>query len=98
EAGLRGHEGVVEVRTFPKAGKVALMFEPAKTSREALEEALTSLGFPVAREAEREAPSLWSPKVLASAASGSLLAIGLCPSLTLTVGWPSLVEIGRAHV
>ena len=31
EAGLRGHEGVVEVRTFPKAGKVALMFEPAKT-------------------------------------------------------------------
>src|SRR5690606_30881795 len=98
EAGLRGHEGVVEVRTFPKAGKVALMFEPAKTSREALEEALTSLGFPVAREAEREAPSLWSPKVLASAASGVLLAIGWGLSRTLTVGWPSLVALGLAIV
>lgn len=96
EAGLRGHEGVVEVRTFPKAGKVALMFEPAKTSREALEGALTSLGFPVAREAEREAPSLWSPKVLASAASGVLLAIGWGLSRTLTVGWPSLVALGLA--
>lgn len=98
EAGLRDHEGVVEVRTFPKAGKVALMFEPAKTSREALEEALTSLGFPVAREAEREAPSLWSPKVLASAASGVLLAIGWGLSRTLTVGWPSLVALGLAIV
>ena len=96
EAGLRGHEGVVEVRTFPKAGKVALMFEPAKTSREALEGALTSLGFPVAREAEREAPCLWSPKVLASAASGVLLAIGWGLSRTLTVGWPSLVALGLA--
>jgi heavy metal translocating P-type ATPase len=96
EAGLRGHEGVVEVRTFPKAGKVALMFEPAKTSREALEGALTSLGFPVAREAEREAPRLWSPKVLASAASGVLLAIGWGLSRTLTVGWPSLVALGLA--
>ncbi len=96
EAGLRGHEGVVEVRTFPKAGKVALMFEPAKTSREALEGALTSLGFPVAREAERDAPRLWSPKVLASAASGVLLAIGWGLSRTLTVGWPSLVALGLA--
>lgn len=96
EAGLRGHEGVVEVRTFPKAGKVALMFEPAKTSREALEGALTSLGFPVAREAEREAPSLWSPKVLASAASGVLLAIGWGLSHTLTVSWPGVVALGLA--
>lgn len=96
EAGLRGHEGVVEVRTFPKAGKVALAFEPSKTSREALEGALTSLGFPVARDAEREAPSLWSPKVLASAASGVLLAIGWGLSRALTVGWPSLVALGLA--
>ena len=66
ESGLRGHEGVVEVRTFPKAGKVALMFEPAKTSREALEGALTSLGFPVAREAE---PGDWN------LARGSLLSL-----------------------
>lgn len=98
ESGLRGHEGVVEVRTFPKAGKVALVFEPAQTSREALEGALTSLGFPVAREAELEAPSLWSPKVLASAASGVLLAIGWGLSRTLTVGWPSLVALGLAIV
>ncbi|MBK8977125.1 MAG: cation-translocating P-type ATPase [Planctomycetes bacterium] len=72
------------------------MFEPAKTSREALEGALTSLGFPVAREAERDAPRLWSPKVLASAASGVLLAIGWGLSRTLTVGWPSLVALGLA--
>lgn len=96
EAGLRVHEGVVEVRTFPKAGKVALVFEPAKTSREALEGALTSLGFPVAREAEPEAPGLWSPKVLASIASGVLLALGWGLARTLTVGWPSLIALGLA--
>lgn len=98
EAGLRGQEGVVEVRTFPKAGKVALTFEPARTSREALEATLSSLGFPVAREAEREAPGLWSPKVLASIASGVLLAVGWGLSRALTVGWPSLVVLGLAIV
>ena len=46
EAGLRGHEGVVEVRTFPKAGKVSLMFEPAKTSREA-SGAISRLASPI---------------------------------------------------
>jgi len=96
EAGLGGHDGVVEVRTFPKAGKVALTFEPSKTSREALERALTSLGFPVARDAEREAPGLWSPKVLASVASGVLLAVGWGLARTLTVTWPSLVALGLA--
>jgi heavy metal translocating P-type ATPase len=96
EAGLGGREGVVEVRTFPKAGKVAVTFEPSKTSREALERALTSLGFPVARDAEREAPGLWSPKVLASVASGVLLAVGWGLSRTLTVTWPSLVALGLA--
>lgn len=96
EAGLRDHEGVVEVRTFPKAGKVALAFEPSKTSREALEGALASLGFPVARDGEREAPGLWSPKVLASIASGVLLAVGWGLSHALTVGWPSLVAFGLA--
>lgn len=96
EAGLGGREGVVEVRTFPKAGKVAVTFEPSKTSREALERALTSLGFPVARDAEREAPGLWSPKVVASVASGVLLAVGWGLSRTLTVTWPSLVVLGLA--
>lgn len=96
EAGLRDHEGVVEVRTFPQAGKVALTFEPSKTSREALERALTSLGFPVARDAEREAPGLWSPKVLASFSSGVLLAVGWVLSRALTVTWPSLVALGLA--
>jgi Cd2+/Zn2+-exporting ATPase len=96
EAGLGGREGVVEVRTFPKAGKVAVTFEPSKTSREALERALTSLGFPVARDVEREAPGLWSPKVVASVASGVLLAVGWGLSRTLTVTWPSLVVLGLA--
>lgn len=96
EAGLRGHPGVVEVRTFAKAGKVALSFEPGKTSREAIERALTSLGFPVAKEAEHEAAGLWNPKVLTSVASGVLLALGWGLSHTLAVGWPSLVAFGLA--
>lgn len=98
EAGLRGHQGIVEVRTFPKAGKVALTFEAARTSREALEGALASLGFPVAREVEREAPVVWSPKVLTSITSGVLLAVGWGLSRTLTVGWPGLVALGLAIV
>ena len=98
EAGLRGHEGVVEVQTFPKAGKVALTFAPSKTSREALEEALATLGFPVARDAEHEAPSLWSPKVLASMASGVLLAVGWGLSRALAVSWPGAVALGLAIV
>ena len=73
-----------------------MTFEPSKTSREALEGALTSLGFPVARDAEHEAPGLWSPKVLASVASGVLLAVGWGLARTLTVTWPSLVALGLA--
>lgn len=96
EAGLRDHEGVVEVATFPKAGKVALTFEPSRTSRETLEDALTSLGFPVVRDVEHETPSLWSPKVLASIASGVLLAIGWGLSRALTVNWPGTLGLGLA--
>lgn len=98
EAGLRGREGLVEVRTFPKAGKVALAFEPSQTTRQALEDALAALGFPVVREAAAEGPGLWSPKVRASIASGGLLAIGWGLSRSLTVGWPSLVALGLAIV
>ncbi len=96
EVGLRGHEGLVGVQTFPKAGKVALMFEPGKTSRETLEAALASLGFPVARDAEHGAPGLWSPKVVASIASGVLLALGWGLSQTLTISWPGLAALGLA--
>lgn len=98
EAGLRGHEGVVEVRTFPKAGKVALTFESSKTSREALEGALSSLGFPVAREGADEAPRLWNPKVIASVASGALLALGWLLSRVMTFAWPGAVALGLAIV
>ncbi|PZR03666.1 MAG: heavy metal translocating P-type ATPase [Archangium gephyra] len=96
EAGLRGHHGVIEVRTFPKAGKVSLTFVPSKTSREALEGELASLGFPVARDADREAPGLWTPKVLTSIASGLLLAVGWVLTRALPSSWPSLVAFGLA--
>ncbi|MCA2977065.1 MAG: cation-translocating P-type ATPase, partial [Myxococcaceae bacterium] len=96
EAALRGHDGVIEVRAFPKAGKVSLTVESSKTSREALEGELASLGFPVARDAERDAPGLWSPKVLASVTSGVLVAVGWVLARALPTGWPSLVALGLA--
>ena len=96
EAGLRSHQGVVETRAFPKAGKVALAFDPAKTSREAVEHELASLGFPVARDTEREAPSWRNPKVLASVTSGVLVALGWLLARALPATAPSLVALGLA--
>ena len=78
ERGLKDVPGLTEVRVYPKAAKVALAFDPAVTSAPALEGKLRELGFP-AQSATGSPPALkpWrDPKVLASAASGALLAVG----------------------
>lgn len=73
ERGLRAHEGLLELKTYPKAGKVAVRFDPARTDRGRIEKALAGLGFPVVRT-EEEKPAGWlTPKVIGSVVSGLLL-------------------------
>ena len=76
--GLTGFTGLAELKIYPKAAKVALSFDPAQTSREALKDKLNSLGFPPQKGLEMaEQPKPWrNPKVLTSVASGVLLLIG----------------------
>ncbi len=74
--GLEGQPGVAELRIFPKAARISLSLDPAKTSAEQVRAALTGLGFPPRRK-EAEPPQLLrSPKVLTSLASGLLLGAG----------------------
>lgn len=76
--GLSGAPGIGEMRVLPKSAKVILAFDPTQTSAQALTDKLTSLGFPPQQGREIPAPpKLWrNTKVLASAASGLLLAAG----------------------
>ena len=78
ERGLAGFPGLMELKVYPTAAKVALTYDPAATSPEALSEKLEDLGFPSQRGlAAPEMPKPWqNPKVLTSAASGVLLAVG----------------------
>ncbi len=72
--GLSTFEGLSDLKVYPKAGKVSALLEGA--ARERLEARLAELGFPPERE-ERGPPSVWrNPKVLASLASGAILAVG----------------------
>ncbi len=96
QAGLRTHEGLLEIQTYAKAGKVALVFDPAKTDGKRLEHALASLGFPAAAPSDDDAPpSLWSPKVLAPVLSGVLLLAGWILSKWTAVWWlPVALYVG----
>ncbi len=78
EKGLQGLPGLVGLRVYPKAAKVALTYSPEATSPEALRQRLRDLGFPPTAGAAPEGPpALWrNPKVLLSAASGLLLLVG----------------------
>lgn len=78
ERGLQDIPGVIELEVYPKSAKVALGYDPAITSEEILRGKLQELGFPPQKGREMaEAPKPWrNPKVLTSAASGVLLAVG----------------------
>lgn len=72
--GLAGFAGVSNVKVYAKAGKVSAEIQGIEPDR--LEARLAELGFPPERE-EHERASVWrNPKVLASLASGILLAAG----------------------
>jgi heavy metal translocating P-type ATPase len=72
--GLAGFAGVSNVKVYAKAGKVSAEIQGIERDR--LEARLAELGFPPGRE-EHERASVWrNPKVLASLASGILLAAG----------------------
>jgi hypothetical protein len=76
--GLWGYEGVVEVRTFSKVGKVVLMFEFVKILCEVFEGVLISFGFFVVREVECEVLCLWSLKVFVFVVLGVLFVTYEC--------------------
>ena len=75
--GLDGVAGLEAVDVFAKAGKVRLRFNPSVTSVPDLTRRLREIGFPPQREAALGPPVPWrNPKVVTSAASGVLLAVG----------------------
>lgn len=78
ERGLRDVPGLVEVKVYPKAGKVRLFYDPERVNAEVLRDRLRSLGFPPHEGlATAGPPKPWrNPKVLTSAASGMLLMLG----------------------
>lgn len=78
ERGLAGFTGLIELKVYPKSAKVALSYDPARTSAKVLKEKLDSLGFPPQKGlVMAEQPKPWrNPKVLTSAASGVLLLAG----------------------
>ncbi len=83
-------DGVREVEVKPTASTVTLWFDPAKVTPERLKERLEGAGFPpVERDAKAVSP--WrNPKVLASIASGVLLALGW---ILGKAGAPEIVSI-----
>jgi len=93
ERGLRNCPGLVGLKVYAKSAKVALEYDPAKTSTDALRDKLKDLGFP-AQEGRSlaEQPKPWkNPKVLTSVASGVLLLVGWLAGLA---GAPGPVPFG----
>ena len=81
--GLQGFSGIIDLKVYPGAAKVALTYDPAKISSEDLKEKLDALGFPAqeGRALAVQAKPWRNPKVLTSAASGVLLLTGLLVGL-----------------
>ncbi|MCQ3975171.1 MAG: cadmium-translocating P-type ATPase [Anaerolineae bacterium] len=102
ERGLTGFPGLVGLKVYPKAAKVALTYDPTSAQPEALKEKLETLGFPIQqRLSMAEQPKPWrNPKVLTSAASGILLLIGWliglagAPEIVSTVIYVAAILIG----
>lgn len=78
ERQMQGVVGIVDLKIYPKSAKVAITYDPAVTTPEALKERLKSFGFPAQSGMEEATPLRpWgNPKVLTSVASGLLLLIG----------------------
>ena len=78
ERGLRGFPGLTALRVLPKSAKVYLTYDAALTSKQALQEKLRTLGIAPQKGLEVVTqPKPWrNPKVLTSAVSGVLLAVG----------------------
>ena len=78
ERGLTGCPGLNELKVYPKAAKVALVYDPNAASPELLREKLEALGFPPQKGMEISGPPKpWqNPKVIASVISGLLLLSG----------------------
>ena len=78
QRGLEGFPGLLSLKVYPQAAKVALTYDRDVTSPEALKEKVEALGFPPQQgRALAEPAKPWrNPKVLTSAASGVLLAVG----------------------
>jgi Cd2+/Zn2+-exporting ATPase len=76
--GLKGAPGVLELRVYPKAAKVAIEYDPAAVSADSVRDTLRTLGFPPQQGRTLAAPPKpWrNPKVLTSAISGVLLVAG----------------------
>ncbi|MCL4294566.1 MAG: cadmium-translocating P-type ATPase [Anaerolineae bacterium] len=92
ERGLTGFPGLNALKVYPKSAKVAMAYDPAITTPEAVKEKLESLGFPPQKGLARaEPPKPWrNPKVLTSAASGVLLLVGWLIGLA---GAPEIISI-----
>lgn len=93
QRGLAGFPGLLDLRVYPKAAKVAVTFDAGLTSRDALAEKLGRLGFPP-REDDGSGgpPKPWrNPKVVSSASSGVLLLFGWLAS---AAGLPAVVVWG----
>jgi heavy metal translocating P-type ATPase len=78
ERGLKEFPGLNALKVYPKAARVALNYDPARTSLDELKGKLQTLGFPPQEGRQIAAPlKPWhNPKVLASVASGLLLLVG----------------------
>ena len=105
ERGLQGFPGLLAIRVFPKAARVAVTYDPARTSPDELREKLKSLGFPPQQGRQLAAPpKAWrNPKVLASVTSGLLVLAGWLLGTTAALAQASLpiylvaIVIGGYH-
>jgi len=78
ERGLKRFPGLIALKIYPKAARVTLTYDPARTSPEGMRQKLEELGFPPQKGRQLASPPKpWrNPKVLTSVASGVLLLAG----------------------
>ena len=81
--GLAGFPGLLDLRVYPRAAKVAVTFDADVTSQAELVAKLERLGFPPQEDAAGGGPPKpWrNPKVVSSACSGMLLLVGWLASV-----------------